>query len=122
MSSKGHSVGIQLNFLGHRLREQISPAIDFDVGKPRISVESSGVAVYRVVVTQGRATTTHEVTVTAEDVARYAPGVTPERLLEASFEFLLEREPASSILPRFALPVIERYFPEYRREIGRWFD
>lgn len=85
----------------------------------QISVESSGSALYRVVVTQGRGTTTHEVTVTPEDVARYAPDSTPERLLEASFEFLLEREPASSILPRFALPVIERYFPEYPRVISR---
>ena len=84
-----------------------------------ISVESSGGAVYRVKVAQGPRTTTHEVTVTAADVARYAPGSTPERLLEASFEFLLEREPASSILSRFALPVIERYFPEYPREISR---
>ena len=83
----------------------------------RISVESSGGAVYRVVVTQGKSTTTHDVTVTPEDVARYAPGTSPERLLEASFEFLLEREPASSILSRFALPVIERYFPEYPRVI-----
>ena len=85
----------------------------------QISVEHTSGAVYRVVVTQARGTTTHEVTVTAEDVARYAPGSTPERLLEASFEFLLEREPASSILSRFALPVIERYFPEYPRVIGR---
>ena len=84
---------------------------------PRVSVESLGGAVYRVVVTQGRSTTTHEVTVTPEHLARYAPGSTPERLLEASFEFLLEREPASSILSRFALPVIERYFPEYPRII-----
>ena len=82
-----------------------------------ISVESSGGSVYRVIVTQGRNTTTHDVTVTPEDVARYAPGSTPERLIEASFEFLLEREPASSILSRFALPVIERYFPEYPRVI-----
>ena len=87
--------------------------------KPQISIESSGAGTYRVVVTQGRAETTHEVTVTPDDVARYAPGATPERLLEASFEFLLEREPASSILSRFALPVIERYFPEYPREISR---
>ena len=58
----------------------------------QISIEHSSGAVYRVVVTHGRGTTTHEVTVTAEDVARYAPGSTPERLLEASFEFLLERE------------------------------
>ena len=83
----------------------------------RITVESPGGAVYRVVVTQGRNTTTHDVTVTPEDVARYAPDSTPERLLQASFEFLLEREPASSILSRFALPVIERYFPEYPRVI-----
>ena len=87
--------------------------------KPQISVESSGGAVYRVIVTQGRSETRHEVTVTAQDVARYAPGSTPERLLEASFEFLLEREPASSILSRFELPVIERYFPEYPRVIGQ---
>jgi hypothetical protein len=84
---------------------------------PHISVESSGGSVYRVVVIEGRNTSTHDVTVAPEDVARYAPGATPERLLEASFEFLLEREPASSILTRFALPVIERYFPEYPRVI-----
>jgi hypothetical protein len=83
----------------------------------QISIASSGASVYRVIVEQGRNTTTHEVTVTTEDVARYAPDATPERLLEASFEFLLEREPASSILSRFALPVIERYFPEYPRVI-----
>jgi hypothetical protein len=85
----------------------------------QISVESSGASVYRVVVTQGKSKTTHDVTVTPEDVARYAPGATPERLVQASFEFLLEREPASSILTRFALPVIERYFPEYPRVIGQ---
>jgi hypothetical protein len=85
----------------------------------QIAIESSGHAVYRVVVTQGRNKTTHDVTVTPEDLARYATGATPERLLEASFAFLLEREPASSILSRFALPVIERYFPEYPRVIRR---
>ena len=89
------------------------------MARPKISVEPSGGAVYRGVVTQGRHVTTHEVTVTPEDVARYAPGSTPERLLEASFEFLLEREPASSILSRFALPVIERYFSDYPRAIAR---
>jgi hypothetical protein len=83
----------------------------------QISIQASGGAVYRVVVTQGRHETTHDVTVTPDDVRRYAPDATPERLLEASFEFLLEREPASSILSRFALPVIERYFPKYPREI-----
>jgi hypothetical protein len=57
------------------------------------------------------------VTVTADHIERYAPGAAPERLLKASFEFLLEREPKESILSRFELPVIERYFPEYPRTI-----
>ena len=84
---------------------------------PGISIESAGGPVYRVIVTQDGHETTHEVTVKPEDVERYAPGSAPERLLEASFEFLLEREPASAILSRFALPVIERYFPDYPRVI-----
>ena len=32
--------------------------------------------------------------------------------------FLLEREPKESILSRFDLPIISRYFPEYEEEIG----
>ncbi len=35
----------------------------------------------------------------------------------ASFEFLLEREPATSILREFSLDVISRYFPGYPAEI-----
>lgn len=37
-----------------------------------------------------------------------------EALIVASFDFLLEREPSTSILPRFDLDIIGRYFPEYR--------
>ncbi len=42
-----------------------------------------------------------------------------ERVVRVSFEFLLEREPASSILPEFSLDVITRYFPEYEDELPR---
>jgi len=42
-----------------------------------------------------------------------------ERIVRESFEFLLEREPASSILPEFDLSVISQYFPEYREELPR---
>ncbi len=60
----------------------------------------------------------HEVAVAAGDLARLAPAATSvERLVEASFAFLLEREPRESILRRFDLSVIARYFPEYEREI-----
>jgi hypothetical protein len=68
---------------------------------------------YQVTIDEGRSATTHVVTVWPSDMERYAPGATPEELLEASFEFLLSREPKEAILPRFELPVIERYFPDY---------
>jgi hypothetical protein len=60
----------------------------------------------------------HLVRVTRADLDRLAPGATdPEDLVRRSFEFLLEREPRTSILREFDLPVIARYFPEYEREI-----
>ena len=44
-----------------------------------------------------------------------------EALVRQSFAFLLEREPVGSILPRFDLTMIERYFPEWRTEMrSRW--
>ncbi len=43
---------------------------------------------------------------------------TPEQLAEASFAFLLEREPKESILRSFEMPVIARYFGDYERSIG----
>jgi hypothetical protein len=66
------------------------------------------------------AATTHEVTVSAEALARFGgPHPDPHGLVHESFLFLLERERRESILRRFDLPVIERYFPEYPAEIGR---
>jgi hypothetical protein len=75
-------------------------------------------AVYDVTVEDDRGKTTHEVTVWPSDVARYAPEATPDQLLEASFAFLLEREPKEAILRRFELPIIERYFPDYPAQIA----
>jgi hypothetical protein len=66
-----------------------------------------------VTVDEGTSSTTHTVTVWPSDIERYAPGVEPADLIEASFEFLLAREPKESILRSFELPAIERYFPEY---------
>jgi hypothetical protein len=84
-----------------------------------ISIAHAGGSTYRVTVDENGSVSSHDVTVWPSDVERYAPGATPEQLLHASFEFLLEREPASAILSRFALPVIERYFPEYPDVIKR---
>ena len=40
-------------------------------------------------------------------------------LVRDSFAFLLEREPATSILSRFSLDVIGTYFPEYAQDMAR---
>lgn len=40
-----------------------------------------------------------------------------EELVRKSFEFLLQRESKESILSRFDLRIISRYFPEFENEI-----
>ena len=71
-----------------------------------------------VTVGDDRGATRHTVFVSQADLGRFAPGhYDPEELVRASFEFLLEREPRESILRQFELPVIERYFPGYERQI-----
>lgn len=84
----------------------------------RITVEKAGEGSFRVTVV-GRRTTSHAVTVRPGASERLAGGPVPdEELVRESFEFLLEREDNTDILPRFDLEVIARYFPEYTREIG----
>lgn len=83
-----------------------------------ITVTNCGQSEYQVKVEEGASRTVHTVMATPDQVQRYAPaGVSTEKLIEASFEFLLERESKESILSRFELPVIEHYFPEYPRKI-----
>lgn len=72
---------------------------------------------FRVEVTDNGSTSSHEVTLAREDHERLAPAADPDELVEASFAFLLDREPKEQILSSFELPVIERYFGEYEEEI-----
>tara|TARA_B100000029_G_C16944164_1_gene729988 strand:- start:290 stop:562 length:273 start_codon:yes stop_codon:yes gene_type:complete len=46
--------------------------------------------------------------------------VTKVELLDFSFQFLLDREPNTSILSSFELTVISRYFPEYKQSVRNW--
>jgi hypothetical protein len=63
--------------------------------------------------------TTHDVTVPGPDWERFGRAFdTREQLVEASFRFLLEREPKESILRSFELGAIERYFPDYAATIA----
>jgi hypothetical protein len=87
----------------------------------KIIVESESPGNYRVVIDEGSSKSVHQVHLTSKDVAKYSPGQSPETLLRASFAFLLERESKESILPEFALPVIERYFPDFPKKIHSYF-
>lgn len=81
--------------------------------KPTIEVANMTAQTYLVKVSAAR-TTSHRVRVPAAYHSKLArSGETVESLLERSFEFLLEREPNTSILAEFELPLISRYFPEY---------
>ena len=83
----------------------------------RISVKPLDANSFEVTVEAG-STTTHVVSVSADYAAGLTGGKTSvAELVRRSFEFLLEREPNTSILRRFDLPVIARYFPEYERVI-----
>lgn len=62
------------------------------------------------------AATEHTVHVATEDLVTYG-ATDPADLVKRSFDFLLEREPASSILREFRITEIEKYFPEYAAAI-----
>ena len=72
------------------------------------------------VIVEGKTTTTHRVTLTHLYYQKLTnKRITPEELVKKSFEFLLDRESNTSILPHFDLPIIESYFPEYEETIKK---
>ena len=76
---------------------------------------------FEVVVREGKGESRHHVTMARDTYERLTAGKhAPERLLEAAFCFLLDREPKESILRHFDVTVISRYFPEFERELPRY--
>jgi hypothetical protein len=65
-------------------------------------------------------TITHHKLIVDQDYYEKLTGgsISAQKLVEKSFEFLLSREPNTSILSEFNLKVIARYFPEYEREMS----
>ncbi len=83
-----------------------------------VQVEKIDDTTFKVTV-EADTTTTHTVTVRPAYAERLTGGRVPaKRLVERSFDFLLERESNRSILSSFDLSVIQQYFPEYERTIG----
>ncbi|MDQ3978517.1 MAG: hypothetical protein M3314_03060 [Actinomycetota bacterium] len=86
----------------------------------QINVSPMGPHQFGVQVTEGDTTTSHQVTVPEallEDLN--LADTDEERVVRESFAFLLEREPASSIMKEFSLDTISQYFPEYSEELSR---
>jgi hypothetical protein len=82
-----------------------------------ITVKAIDSTTFEVTV-ESSTTTSHKVTVKPDYYEKLTGGrVTPEELVEKSFEFLLDRESNTSILRSFDLPVIGQYFPEYESVI-----
>jgi hypothetical protein len=73
---------------------------------------------FRVTVVEGTTRSKHTVTLKDSDYARLSGGrIGAKTLIAQSFEFLLEHEPKESILPRFDLLEIARYFPSFERDL-----
>lgn len=103
------------------LRQQTSYAMPQEkVMAAQIQVEQLGEEEFRVRVKEGASQTEHRVTLKKEDYNRLTGGkAEASELVRRSFEFLLENEPKESILSRFDLSVIGRYFPRFEAEIKR---
>ena len=74
-----------------------------------------------------------EITVNADRITKHVVSVTDqmllnltnnkiskEELLNFSFNFLLEREPNTSILSKFDIIVISKYFPEFISKVENY--
>ena len=85
-----------------------------------ISVIAKSQDTFEVVVAT-QSITTHSVTVTDAIHTKLTNGkISKETLVEKSFEFLLAREPNTSILSQFKIEVISQYFPDYVGAAGKW--
>ena len=74
------------------------------------------------VTVSGNTVTAHRVRFSREYYEELtASAVTAEELVEESFEFMLAREPNTSILSEFDLKEISRYFPAYEQEMKNKF-
>ena len=76
--------------------------------------------IFKVTVSNGTSTV-HNVNLTNEYYEHLSiPDVKPDKLVESSFMFLLDREPKEMILGTFDLQVISTYFPEYEKRISEY--
>lgn len=84
-----------------------------------ITVNKQDENTFQVTIDEDNSSSTHTVTLDDKYHKKLTGGVIPkEDLIKKSFEFLLEREPKESIMSKFDLKVINKFFPEYESYIS----
>ena len=115
----------RLLYSGFFVRSQVvcalvnSPAMSKPGPVVRVVSEDAQTFHLNVCVRDPGGETNHEVTLARDLLARLAPGESAEAFTLRSFAFLLEREPKESVLRRFDIAIIGRYFPEFEKTIAR---
>jgi hypothetical protein len=78
---------------------------------------------YQVALDANGKTYSFDVSLSQSDYQAWSEGkATPAEVVRAAFQFLLDREPASSIMSQFDCSVIRRYFPEVDRELPNYIS
>lgn len=73
---------------------------------------------YEVRVFDAGRTHDYAVTLSFQDYDLWSRGrVSPSRVVESAFKYLLANEPATSIMSKFDCSVIRRYFPKVDQEL-----
>jgi len=83
-------------------------------------IEDGDPLVFEVSVRDEASKTQHRVTLSRKDFERLSGGADADRLIDAAFRFLLDREAKESILARFDVSVIARYFPEFEQKLPEY--
>jgi hypothetical protein len=78
--------------------------------------KSDGPLTFAVTVREDDGVSHHEVTMASGAFTKRSDKA-PEQVVDAAFRFLLDREAKESILARFDLSTIQRYFPEFERTL-----
>jgi len=74
---------------------------------------------YEVSIIDGDRKYSYEATLSFQDYDLWSHGqIAPSAVVEKAFRFLLEREPAGSIMSKFDCSLIRRYFPEVDKELA----
>jgi hypothetical protein len=73
--------------------------------------------VFDVRVCEGKSETRHRVTLSQKSRLRLGKDASAERIIEAAFRFLLDRESKESILASFDVDIIARYFPDFEARL-----